>query len=580
MSANDEYAFINLVDMLTCRAVTHQGQLAFTYLVDGEQQELVITYDDLEQRARALGAWLQQNTQPGDRVLLLYPPGIEYIIAFFGCLYAGVVAVPAYPPRLNRPSPHIPVIVMDSQITTILTVGLILREVEKRFEAEPYLRFFKWLNTESVPTTANQYHHVDIPGETLAFIQYTSGSTSTPKGVMLSHANLLHNLMQIRRFFDPTQSNDQVHISWLPTYHDMGLIGCLLEPIFSGIPSVFMSPLAFLQQPIRWLEAISRYKGTISGGPNFAYELCVERVKPERLPGLDLSTWRLAFSGAEPVRMETIDRFSEKFRACGFKRQAFYPCYGLAEATLIVSGGIIDQNPRYISLDRSALEKNRIQECAPSDEGSMKLVNCGAVDPDQEIVIVDPQTNQRRADNEIGEIWVKGPSIAQGYWNRPDETQRIFKACLETGEGPFMRTGDLGFLRAGELFITGRSKDLIIVHGSNHYPQDIEYTVESAHPSLVIGGCAVFTIEENGEEQVVVAQEVNLQVSEAELPAIYHAIRTAVSAVHDLQLYSIVLLKPTTIPKTSSGKIRRHECKTAFQEGKFEMVGEWRASHA
>lgn len=578
MIAQDNFTYINLVDMLMQRADNCRGRCVYTFLVDGEQEEIRMTFDEMDQRARAIGAWLQQISRPGERALLLYPPGLDYIVAYFGCLYAGVVAVPAYPPRLNRPAPRIQAIVADSEASIALTVGSILQDIEKRFEHAPDLQALKWLNTERMPTMPGDYRELSISGDTLAFMQYTSGSTSTPKGVMLTHNNLLHNLKQIKYFF--RLGDNGLGMSWLPSYHDMGLIGGILGPIYTGLSTILMAPFAFLQRPMRWLEAISRYRATVSGAPNFAYDLCVERARPEQIASLDLSSWQVAFSGAEPVRMETIRRFAETFKDCGFQRSAFYPCYGLAEATLIVSGGLGVGEPKSISINRSELEQDRIVDCSATEEGALTLVNCGSAGPDQEIVIAHPQTHQRCPDNVIGEIWVRGPSIAQGYWKRPAESEDIFGAHLaDSGEGPFMRTGDLGFLRSGELFITGRSKDLIIIRGSNHYPQDIESTVETAHSALQANSGAAFTVEENGEEHLVVVQELTRQARNSDLEEVYRAIRRAVSVVHELQLYAIILVRPMSIPKTSSGKIQRHACKKAFLEGELEVVGEWHAKH-
>ncbi len=571
------FAPTSLVDLLEYQASIAPEKDVYVYLEDGEQQEVRLTYAELSRRARAIGTWLQSRAMPGERVLLLYPPGLDYIAAFFGCLYGGMVAVPAYPPRLNRPAPRIQIIVDDAQATMALTTTAIFTDIERRFEHAPDLQAVQWLNTDEIPTGI-EWHFQDpgVAGHTLAFLQYTSGSTSMPKGVMVSHGNLLHNLLQIQHGFQ--LDSDTRALIWLPSYHDMGLIGGLLEPVYVGGTSIVMSPFAFLQRPVRWLQAISRYKTNVSGGPNFAYDLCLERVKPEQIAELDLSCWRVAFSGAEPVRMDTMHRFAEVFASCGFQKKAFYPCYGLAEATLFVSGGWGPAEPRSITVRRDALECDRVEEAVVGEEGSITLVNCGQAGPDQKIVIVNPQTLTHCTPDEIGEIWIKGPSVAGGYRNRPDETRQTFQAYLtDSGEGPFLRTGDLGFMREGELFVTGRLKDLIIIRGSNHYPQDIELTVERCHPALQPGSGAAFSIMENDLEQLVVVQEVTRQARNSDLEGVFRAVRNAVSEAHELQLYAIVLVRPLSIPKTSSGKIQRHACKAAFLDGSLEVVGEWRS---
>ena len=568
-----------LIELLRGRAQFQPNRLAYSFLLDGESDEVSITYAQLDRRARAIGAWLQSKEASGERVLLLYPPGLDYIAAFFGCLYAGATAVPAYPPRLNRPVPRIQAIVADAKPKMTLTTTAILSNIEKRFEHTPDLKALHWLNTDEIPPDLDLYWQ--FPGvtpDTLAFLQYTSGSTSQPKGVMLSHANLMHNLKVIRHGF---QIGDQGRgVFWLPSYHDMGLIGGVLEPMYVAGPSQLMSPVSFLQRPFRWLQAITRFKGTISGAPNFAYDLCVEKITKDEIKTLDLSSWRLAFCGAEPVRPETLDRFAETFKSCGFRKQAFYPCYGLAEATLLVSGGEGSGEPVTFSLQRSALEQDRVVPAlSEREQDALTMVSCGRTMLDQQIIIVHPDTLNPCEPDEIGEIWVSGPSIAQGYWNNPIDTKQAFQAFIQdTGEGPYLRTGDMGFLRNGELFITGRLKDLIIIHGRNHYPQDIELTVEKSHPALQPSGGAAFSVPIEDEERLVIVQELTRQHRKANVDQVAKAIRKAVAEDHDLQVYAILLVKPLSIPKTSSGKIKRHACKREFLENRLDVIGEWKAT--
>ena len=576
--ASHSLATLNtLVELLRSRADQHPDRLAYRFIQDGESDVISITYGELDRQARAIGAWLESFEAGGERALLLYPPGLDYIASFFGCLYAGVTAVPAYPPRLNRPVPRIQSIVADSRAAFALTTSTILRNVGQRFEHAPDLQALRWLNTEQTPTGLDaDWRMPKVTADTLAFLQYTSGSTSQPKGVMLTHGNLMHNLKAICHGFQLDSSTSGVF--WLPSYHDMGLIGGILEPMYISGPSTLMSPVSFLQRPFRWLEAISRYKGTTTGAPNFAYDLCVEKITPEQIETLDLRSLSLAFCGAEPIRPETLERFARTFEPCGFHSSTFYPCFGMAESTLIVSGGDGPSEPHIASFERKALESDRAVSASPDSPAALRMVSCGKSIIDQQILIVNPNTLRECAPGQVGEIWVSGPSVARGYWGLEEETQNHFQAYIApTGEGPFLRTGDLGFLHEGELFVTGRLKDLIIIHGSNHYPQDIELTVESSHPALQPAAGAAFSVTDEGKEKLVIVQEVTRQHRTPNVDEVVSAIRMAVSEKHDLQVFAIVLVKPMSIPKTSSGKIQRRACKQAFLESKLEVVGEWMA---
>ena len=566
----------NLLDLLRTRADRDPDHLIYRFLQDDGSDSLTLTFAELDRRARAIGAWLERCDARNERALLLYPPGLDYIASFFGCLYAGVVAVPAYPPRLNRPVPRIQSIVADSQAKFALTTSTILHNIEQRFEHAPDLAALHWLDTDQVPAGIEaDWRHPAILADTLAFLQYTSGSTSQPKGVMLSHGNLMHNLEAIRHGFQVGSSD--VGVFWLPSYHDMGLIGGILEPLYTSAVSTLMSPVSFLQRPFRWLDAISKYKATTSGAPNFAYDLCVDKITPEQLETLDLSSWSLAVCGAEPIRPETLERFARTFEPAGFRRSSFYPCFGLAESTLIVSGGDGPAEPRLLTIDRKPLERDRVVLSSSDDANSLTLISCGRSIIDQKIVIVNPASLNRCAENEVGEVWVTGPSVAKGYWGLEEETQKTFGVYIaDTGEGPFMRSGDLGFLQNDELFITGRLKDLIIINGSNHYPHDIELTVESSHPALQVSGGAAFSVTENGKEQLVIVQEVTRQGRQADISKVTSAIRQAVAEKHDLQVFAIALVKPMSIPKTSSGKIQRRATRNAFLDGELEVVGEWK----
>jgi len=569
----------NLVDLVRHRAVHQAQDLAFTYLVDGEGEEVRWTYADLDRRARAIGAWLQAKGWAGERALLLFPAGLDFLAAFFGCLYAGVIAVPAYPPRRNRMMARIEAISDDAEAKVALTTRDVWDRVQPMLEETPDLRKIAWLATDELDLNAAEtWRTPGVHGDTLAFLQYTSGSTGTPKGVMLTHANLMHNSALISYAFEHTRSQNGVF--WLPSYHDMGLIGGILQPLYIGRPSVLMSPVSFLQRPLRWLQAISKYRATTSGGPNFAYDLCVRKVTPEERDQLDLRSWTLAFNGAEPVHSETMERFAEYFAPCGFRYEAFYPCYGLAEATLIVSGGFKERPPIVRSFDAKALESNQVVDVGPDEENARELVSSGNSLRDQQVVIAHPEKLTRCTGNEVGEIWVKGLSVAQGYWKRPEDTARAFKAHLkDSGEGPFLRTGDLGFLRDGELYVTGRLKDLMIIRGLNHYPQDIEGTVQKSHKLLRPLAGGAFTIIHEGRERLVIVNEIE-RGRNHNYEEIFQAIRREVSAEHELPVDAIVLIKPGSIPKTSSGKIQRHACKAGFLNDSLDVMGQWKSWEA
>ena len=567
-----------LVELLRWRADRQPDQRAYLYLENGETEQSQLTYAELDRWARCIGARLQSLGAGGQRVLLLYPTGTEYIAAFFGCLYAGAVAVPVFPPRPNRTLDRLQAIVTDAHATIALTTPAVFSKVKPSLLATPELSAMQWLTTEVLDESLadNWQEPSSIDGDTLAFLQYTSGSTASPKGVMVSHGNLLHNQRVIKTACEHTAQS--TFVSWLPIYHDMGLIGTIIQPLYLGSLGVLISPADFLQNPFCWLQAISRYKAHTSGGPNFAFDLCVRKITPEQRQTLDLSSWQVAFNGAESVSSETMQRFADAFEPCGFRHEALYPCYGLAEATLFVSGGA-KKSPLVVQpVDREALERNRVVEIdgarARDDKSAWPVVSCGKSWVNHEIVIVDPETLIRCKADEVGEIWVAGPSVAHGYWNKPQETQESFGGYLsDTGEGPYLRTGDLGFMKDGELFVTGRRKDLIIIRGLNHYPQDIERTVEKSSREFKLGYSAAFSVADAGDERLVVVQEAGRHHHELDVEKVADIVRQAVLDQHELQLDTLVLVKPGSIPKTSSGKIQRYLCRTQFLSDSLKVVG-------
>ena len=574
-SSNISTTTASLLDILRDRAQYQPDKQAYIFLQNGETESETLTYGELDRQARAIAAQLQ--SWQGERALLLYPSGLEFITAFFGCLYAGVVAVPVYPPRRNQKLSRLLSIANDAQAKIALTTTSILTDLDRRREQEPkLLANLKWLATDTIEANMKEFVPQSVTRSSLAFLQYTSGSTGTPKGVMITHGNIIHNQHLIHQAFG--HSEQSVGVGWLPLFHDMGLIGHVLQPIYVGFPSILMPPLAFMMKPIRWLKAISRYRATTSGGPNFAYDLCVKKVQPEQLVNLDLSSWDLAFSGAEPIRAQTLKQFAHKFSSCGFRYSSFYPCYGLAEATLLAAGGVKNLKPVIRGVQKAELEQNLVVESEISWSISRSLVGGGR--PYRfgtKVILVKPESLTRCKKGQVGEIWVSGESIASGYWNRPEDTQETFQAYVAyTGEGPFLRTGDLGFKLNGELFVTGRLKDVIIIRGRNYYPQDIELTVEKSHPALRSNCSAAFSVEMKGEERLVVTCEVErTYLRKLNTDEVVREIKIAVSTEHELEVYGVVLLKTGSIPKTSSGKIQRRACKQGFLEDSLNVVEQW-----
>src|SRR4051812_9496718 len=562
-----------LEEMLRRCAKLHGGARVYSFIHDDGRRES-LTFGELDRRARAIAQRLSVQVGPGDRVLLLHPPGLDYAIAFYGCLYAGAVAVPAFPPndgRMRRGGERLSAIVADAgarlalSTRSILDAGTIAR-VLPGLPALP--------SDELAGADPTAWHEPMIGSLSLALLQYTSGSTSSPRGVMLTHRNMLHNAGIQRRAW--RLSSASVGVSWLPLFHDLGVITCLVQPMFSGFATTMMSPVSFLRSPLSWLQAISDERGTFAGGPNFAFELCVRKTTAAQRAALDLSAWDRAFNGAEPIRPDTLREFAEAFAPSGFRASAMYPCYGLAEANF-VSGGLGDAAPIVTGLDREQLANGRAVRTAPDSpaEHVRLVVGCGTWQDEQDIRVVDPETRALRDDGVEGEIWLGGPSVAEGYWSRAEESAAIFGARLANGTaGQYFRTGDLGFVLDGELHVTGRLKDLIIVRGRNHHPQDVERTVQAAHPALRPGCGAAFSIDEAGEERLVIVQEVD---GELDADRLFADLRQVIAERHDLSLYAAALVRPGTMPKTTSGKLQRRACRRAFLDDTLDVVAAFRA---
>lgn len=560
-----------LVDLLRWRADQEPLRCAYRFLHAGEEEEGHFTYSKLEVRAQAIAAWLQTRVRPGDRVLLLLPPGLDYIAAFFGCLFAGAIAVPAYPPkrRSNRGEGRIEAIIRDASPATILAAVTIAEKISQDAAAANPFTGIPCDEVEKISSAlAGEWRAPAVARETTAFIQYTSGSTSLPKGVMVSHANLLENQRMIQQVCGHDSAS--TFVGWLPLYHDMGLVGNMLQPLFIGAPCILMSPAAFIQKPVRWLRAISTYRAHTSGGPNFAYDLCVRKISLEEREGLDLSSWMVAFNGAEPVRQETLKRFADAFRPYGFRESALSPCYGLAEASLIVSCKRRLARPSTVRIDARAAERHRVEEQGSEERAALTVVGCGPAVINTDILVVDPQTRTVCPTGDIGEVWIHGLGVAQGYWNRPQDTQETFGARLATDdERTFLRTGDLGFMRNGELFVTGRLKDVIIIRGMNHCAEDIEWSVQQC--SAAILGVAAFAALEAGEERLVIAAELH-HSAESQIAEITARIRQAISERHEAQAHAIVFVKAGGIPRTSSGKVQRKLCRQQYLAAELELA--------
>ena len=539
----------SLGDVLRRRAEVMPDKRGFLFLEHGQRECASYTFAQLDRKARAIGNHLADLGAMGKRVLLPHPPGLEFVAAFFGCLYAGAVAVPSCSSLLSaKQNERLRFIVEDADVQFLLTASKqSLTSLSESLGGEKWTSRLKLLAVDEIPEGELVDWSPFRPGpDDVAYVQYTSGSTSSPKGVVISHGNMMANQRMIQSAFKTTE--EVVAVSWLPHFHDMGLVGMVQQVVYAGVFVILMAPMDFIRRPVQWLQAISKYRASISGAPNFAYDLCVERVKDEDLTEIDLSSWRLAFNGSEPVKVDTMERFANKFGKAGFRRDSFYPCYGLAEATLFVSG-------------RDSVDPLLSRR---------QIVSCGKPWKEERVLIVDPKTHRRCSEGTEGEIWIAGPHVANGYWRRPDETREVFAAHLsDTGEGPFLRTGDIGYFVAGELYITGRLKELIILRGKNHYPQDIEATVAASHPLLRRNCGAAFSVEVTGREELVVFQEVERQTPPEKIFEIKCAIRQALAEERAIKPYSVVLFKPNTIPKTSSGKIRRTACRTDFLRNSF-----------
>lgn len=583
--------FKNLVSMTSERATQHADKQLTTFLSETGDTEGQLTFASLDDAARKIAAGLVAQGLQGRNLMMLYLPGIDYIKSFFGCLYAGAVPVPAYPPMGARDLARLKSVVTDCDAGAMLTTSTLLPLLQG-WLANPATGIdAPALTTDTLESTesANGFTPYDAEPDDLAFLQYTSGSTGHPKGVMVSHNNLITNFRQIAWNFldqpadlDVAATNNSATI-WLPPFHDMGLIGGILTPVYVGMETTLMAPTTFLRNPYLWLKTLSDNRSTISGGPNFCYQYCVKKITEEQQATLDFSNWRVAFNGAEPIQADTLKAFADKFADQGFKYQYFQPCYGLAEASLMVTGTHVRHGVNVTAIDKNSLTQGKLVLQPDADifaKETDTLVSSGALAEETDVRIVNPKTHEECKADEVGEIWVSSPSVASGYWNKPTFSDSVFRASLANDDSgkTFMRTGDLGVMNNGELYVTGRIKELIIIAGRNHYPQDIERTLQASNPSFRKGCGAAFSITEKSKEQLVIVQEIaNPAGAQIDYDMLAAASSRAVAAAHGITPHAIVFISPSSLPKTSSGKIQRTEAKRNFEDGKFTFLHEWEA---
>ena len=565
----------NFVQLLRQRALPQSDKKMYRFLKNGEKPETDLSYAELDLKAGSIAACLMKTSCRGDRALMFYQSGPDFVSAFFGCLYAGIIAVPVYTPTPQKIY-RIQQIFKNSGASIIITTDKIKSLLQPEFENDNIHKNLTWIATNTISEEwVNGFSPPLIHEDDVAFLQYTSGSSGNPKGVMVTHGNLMSNSHVIYQAMGHSEKSRGV--IWLPQFHDMGLIGGLLQPMYAGFPVTLMQPSAFIKKPIRWLRAISQYCATTSGAPNFAYDLCIKNIKDEDLSGLDLSSWKVAFTGSEPVHPETIKAFVEKFSVCGFKKEAIYPCYGMAESTLLITGGNHTVEPEIVSIKSKELQEGNVKISNHKDNKNREYTSCGFTWNNHELLIVDPENFTVCADNRVGEIWFSGSSVAKGYWQNPEVTRDVFQAYTrDTEQGPFLRTGDMGFLKDGELFISGRLKELIIIRGRNHYPQDIEYTIASSNKYLSQAGTVAFSIQDKSEEKLVVLAGIKVSaVSPEEMNNMTNDIQQVVSEKHEIVVNKIVFIKSTDISKTTSGKIQRNLCRKRFLSDELKPIYVW-----
>ncbi len=581
-------SFKSLIDLLGDRAQKKPENRVFTFLKDGEIESGFLAYQTLDGQARAIAAKLQSVTSVGERILLVYPfnASLEFIAALFGCFYAGAIAIPTRPPQNPEEWADFDFRIQECQVGFALTSAALIDKLQNSWlewltqspNYDVQSKNLSWIATDEISVNdASNWHKPEIHRDAIAYFQYTSGSTGTPKAVVITHGNVLQ---QCTNYQQALPNLDYWGVNWLPLTHDLGLVAGIMQTIYAGNSTVLMSPIAVFQNPSRWLKAISTYKATVTGGPNFAYDMCVQRIKPEQITDLDLSNWQVAGNGAEPVRPQTLERFTELFAPYGFRREVFYLSYGMAEATLVISGGAANETSTIQFVDEQALQQKQVVMVAKDQPKSRAVASCGPAFPGNRIMIVNPETLIPCPSDGVGEIWVQGLGLSSSYWQRPEETKQTFQGYLaDSNDGPFLRTGDLGFIHNNELFVTGRLKDMMIFWGRNFYPQLLEQTSENSHPALSANASAAFSVNVDGEERLVIVQEIDRhalrKLNSEQIAEIIGAIRQNMLMQQLVEVYAIALLKPATLPKTFSGKVQRRRCREKFLAGTLTFIEQW-----
>lgn len=556
MNASSDFS--TMVDMIRDRFTQKPDQRAFAFLANGETEQDQLTWCQADEQARAIASRLQGIARAGDRAILIYPQGLEFVVAFLGCLYAGVVPIPSAPVTSSGVPDMLLRIVSDAQPKLILTATGMRAELQIAFQKIPEVETLNLCATDewAQENYSDDWQQPKLADDALAYLMYTSGSTKMPRGIMISQRSMMRYIRDGHNESKP----DDLSVSWMPQYHSSGLGGTVINPLLGGVPVVFMPPNAVTESPIRWLRAISRYKATQSGAPNFAYQLCVERTGREERQGLDLSTWRAASVGAEPTHTRTLDLFAQTFAPYGFRKEVFVSAYGLSESRLYT----ITMNPKTCAVKRAALAEDQVVLASTWDADATVFVSCGVPTSAPGLHIVDPASLTICAPDRIGEIWIEGRFAMDGYLNKPEETKATFNAHLADGKGPFLRTGDMGFVKDGEVYITGRIKDMIIIRGKNYYAADIEQVAGQSHAALMPGAAAAFGINLNDSEHLAIVHEVKPNVLNVNVDQVAKAVRQAVAREMQLPVHAVMLVKPGSLPRTSAGKIQHYMARERF----------------